>query len=126
LRRNGLEIDRLEAEGRFCWSEAIDPLEERETALGRILSDAAHSGVTVWAGFNWTREVNFEQMVAQQEHLASFVDAARLVVKTAAIESVAEDWSPAALRQAQSTGRGLIRIGYSGLVLSRAMPLPPS
>src|SRR3954447_7248533 len=48
LRRNGLALDRLEAEGRFCWSEAVDPLQERGTELGRALTRAAATGQEVW------------------------------------------------------------------------------
>ena len=63
-------------------------------------------------------------MVAQQERLATLVDPTRLVVKTAAIEAAAADWTPATLRQAQASGRGLIRIAGNGVTLSRAVPLP--
>jgi excisionase family DNA binding protein len=123
--RNGLAIDRLEAEGRFCWSEAVDPGQERKTALGHELIRAGQEGRELWASFNWTREVDLTMMVAQQEQLAALVDPARLVVKTATVEAAAEDWTPTSLRQAQSASRGLIRISHSGLVLSRAIPLPP-
>ena len=124
FRQNGLAIDRLEAEGRFCWSDAVDPAQERDTVLGQVLADAAAEGRGVWASFNWTRQVDLAMMVAQQEQLAALVDPSRLVVKTAAVESATDDWSPATLRQAQALGRGLIRIGHSGLTLSRAVPLP--
>jgi excisionase family DNA binding protein len=125
LRQAGLAIDRLEAEGRFCWSDATDPLQEQGTEVGRSLAEAAAQGQEVWASFNWTRDVDLSMMVAQQEQLANLVDSTRLVVKTAAVEAAVEDWTPTALRQAQSSGRGLIRIAHTGLVLSRAVPLPP-
>jgi excisionase family DNA binding protein len=124
LRRAGLAIDRLEAEGRFCWSDATDPLQERDRAIGRSVAEAAAQGREVWASFNWTREVDLAVMIAQQEQLANLADPTRLVVKTAAIEAVVEDWTPTALRLAQSAERGLIRIAHTGLVLSRAVPLP--
>lgn len=124
FRRNGLEIDRLEAAGRFCWSEAVDPATERDTAVGRTLGEARTAEREIWASFNWTREVDLAKMVAQQEHLAALVDPSRLVVKSAAVEAATGDWSPATLRQAQALQRGLIRIGRNGLTLSRAVPLP--
>jgi excisionase family DNA binding protein len=124
LRRNGLDVDRLEVEGRLCWSEAIDPAQELATALGQLLAETTHEGRQVWVSFNWTREVDLELMIAEQERLAALVDPARLVVKTAAVEAAADDWPQAKLRRAQSSGRGLIRIGRDGLVLSRAAPLP--
>ena len=124
FRRNGLEIDRLEAEGRFCWSTAVAPAQERDQVLRRRLADAKQDGRRVWASFNWTREVDLETMLAQQDELATLVDATHLVVKTAAVEAAADDWSPATLRQAQAFQRGLVRISRTGLVLSRATPLP--
>lgn len=124
FRRNGLAIDRLEADGRFCWSDAVDPRQERDTALGHELARAGREGREVWAGFNWTRDVDLAMMVGQQEWLATLVDPAVLVVNTATIETAAEDWTPTALRQAQTSSRGLIRISHTGLVLSRAVPLP--
>jgi excisionase family DNA binding protein len=124
FRRNGLAIDHLEAEGRFCWSAAVDPCTERGTALGQALATAVAEDREVWASFNWTRGVDLEQMVAQQEQLAALGDPTHLVVKTAAIEAATDDWSPATLRQAQAAQRGLIRIGHGGLTLSRAVPLP--
>ena len=124
FRHNSLEIDRLEAEGRFLWSPAVAPAQERDRVLRRLLADAKQEGRGVWASFNWTREVDLETMLAQQDELADLVDAAHLVVKTAAVEAAAEDWSPATLRQAQAFRRGLVRISRNGLVLSRATPLP--
>lgn len=124
LGRYGLAVDRLEAEGRFCWSTAVDPEQERGTTLGRILTEATRTGTPVWATFNWTRDVDLGQMVAQQEGLAALVDPSRLVVATAAVEAATQDWSPTTLRQAQASRRGLIRIGWDGLVLSRLTPLP--
>jgi excisionase family DNA binding protein len=124
LRRHGLDVERLEGEGRFCWSTAVDPAEERGTEVGRSLEAAAREGCQVWASCNWTREVDLGEMIAQQARLAALIDPARLVVKTAAIEAAAADWSHATLRQAQSAGRGLIRLGRDGFVLSRAAPLP--
>jgi excisionase family DNA binding protein len=124
FRRAGLAIDRLEGDGGFCWSEVTEPLQERGKAVGRAMAEATVRGREVWASFNWTREVDLSMMIAQQEQLAQMVDPTRLVVKTAAIESVVEDWTPAALRLAQSSERGLIRIAHSGLVLGRSVPLP--
>jgi excisionase family DNA binding protein len=124
FRDNGLDIDRLEAERRFCWSQAVNPADERGTAVGRALAEASADGREVWASFNWTREVDLAMMVEQQEQLVTLTVAGRTVVKTATIEAAAEDWTPTALREAQTAARGLIRISHTGLVLSRAVPLP--
>ncbi len=109
FRRNHLETDRLEAERWFCWSPAGDPARERDRVLRRRLADAKQDGSGVWASFDWTREVDLETMLAQQDELAALVDAARLAVKTAAVEAAADDLSPATLRQAQAFRRDLVR-----------------
>jgi excisionase family DNA binding protein len=124
FQRNGLAVDRLEAEGRFFWSTAMVPAEERDAALRRILADAARQGRAVWACFDSTRPIALATMLRQHDEMASLVDASQLVVKTAAVEAATADWSPETLREAQASRRGFIRISRNGLVLSRAMPLP--
>lgn len=124
FRRHGLDIDRLEAEGRFVWSPAIASAQQRDDALGQLLAGARQEGQLVWACCNWTRPVDLELMLAQQEQLMTLVDPSRLVFKTTAVEAVMDDWTPATLRQAQAVQRGLVRISHTGLVLSRAVPLP--
>jgi excisionase family DNA binding protein len=124
FQRNGLDVDRLEAEGRFFWSTAVVPAEERDATLRRILADAARQGRPVWVCFDSTRPVDLATMLRQHDEMAALVDASQLVVKTAAVEAATADWTPATLRQAQASPRGFIRISRNGLVLSRALPLP--
>lgn len=124
LRHNGLAVDRLEAEGRFRWSGEADPASGRGTALRQLLADEAAAGRTVWASFEWTEPVDLEAALRQQEALAAVVDEGRLVVKTAVLEAVADDWPASAQRRVQRTHRGQIRFSRSGLLLSRAVPFP--
>ena len=124
FRRNGLDIDRLEAEGRFVWSPGIASAQERDDALGQLLVGAGQEGRLVWACCNWTRPVDLAVMLAQQQQLTTLVDRSRLVFKTTAVEAVLDVWTPATLRQAQTFHRGLVRISHKDLVLSRAVPLP--
>jgi excisionase family DNA binding protein len=121
---NGLEVGRLEREGRFFMKPEEDPLGEgREDALGRLLDE---EGRTVWASFNWVMEVGLETALKQQQRLAEIVDARQLVVKTAALEEAIEEWSVAELRQAQSSHSATILATESGLSLSRVTPMPSS
>ncbi len=121
---NGLEVGRLEREGRFFMKPEEDPLGEgREDALGRLLDE---EGRTVWASFNWVMEVDLETALKQQQRLAEIVDARQLVVKTAALEEAIEEWSVAELRQAQSSHSATILATESGLSLSRVTPMPSS
>ena len=55
-----------------------------------------------------------------------FVDAWRLVVKTAALEEAIEEWTSSELRRIQSVHSATILASESGLSLSRATPMPPS
>ena len=54
------------------------------------------------------------------------VEERQLVVKTAVLERVIDQWSLAALRRAQVAHSGVIWLSESGLVLSRVRPLPPA
>jgi excisionase family DNA binding protein len=127
LQKNGLEVGRLEREGRFLMRPEEDPLKGgREDMLGQLLEEKASEGRTVWASFNWALEVDLETALEQQQRLTEIVGARKLVVKTAAIEEAIDEWSAAELRRAQSAHAATILATESGLSLSRATPMPPS
>ncbi len=126
LEQNGLEVGRLEREGRLLMSPEGDPLDGREEALGRILEEEAGKGRTVWASFNWALQVDLNTVLEQQERLNELVDTRQLVVKTAALEEAIDEWPVAALRRAQSSHSGTILASQSGLSLSRATSMPVS
>jgi excisionase family DNA binding protein len=121
---NGLEVRRLEREGRFLMRPEEDPLDGREEMLGRLLEEEGGEGRTVWASFNWVMEVELETALEQQDRLAELVDVRQLVVKTAAIEEAIDGWSAAELRRVQSSHSATILASESGLSLSRATPMP--
>jgi len=125
--KNGLEVGRLERQGRLLMRPEEDPLRGgREEVLGRLLEEKASEGHTVWASFNWALEVDLETALEQQKSLADLVGDQQLVVKTAAVEEAIEEWSSSALRRAQSSHSGTILAYESGLSLSRATPMPTS
>jgi excisionase family DNA binding protein len=126
LQKNGLEVWRLEQEGRFLMRPEEDPLDGREEALGRLVEEKASGGRTVWASFDWVMQVDLDTAVEQQERLTEIVDSRQLVVKTAALEEAVDGWSSAELRRAQSSHSVTILATESGLSLSRATPMPPS
>ena len=97
LERNGLEVGRLEREGR-----------------------------TVWASFDWVMQVDLETALEQQKRLTELVDKRQLVVKTAALEETLEEWPATVLRRALSSHSAIILAFKDGLSLSRATPMPPS
>ena len=126
LEENGLDIGRLEREGRMLMRPEGDPLDGRSDALGRILEQEAEKGRTVWASFDWALQVDLETAFEQQERLTRLVDTRQLVVKTAALSEVVDEWSSTELRQAQSSHSTTILASENGLSLSRATPMPSS
>src|SRR5215212_1185814 len=125
--KNGLEVGRLEREGRFLMRPEKVPLGGgREDELARLLEEEGGEGRTVWASFDWVMEVDLETALEQQDRLTELIDARQLVVKTAAIEEAIDRWSAAELRRAQSSHSATILATESGLSLSRATPMPPS
>ncbi len=124
--QNGLEVGRLEREGRFLMRLEGDPSDERSDALEQLLEEEAGKGRTVWASFDWALQVDLETALKQQGRLNELVESRQLVVKTAALEEAIDDWSSSALRRAQSSHSGTILASRSGLSLSRATPMPLS
>ncbi len=125
--RNGLEVGRLEREGRLVMRPETDPLGGgRGDELARLLEEVGEKGRAVWASFNWVTDVDLETALEQQERLTELVDARRLVAKTAALGEAIDEWSSSELRRAQSSHAATILASESELSLSRATPMPPS
>ena len=123
---NGLAARRLQREGRLLMRSEEDPLGGREDQLGRLIEEGVGEGRAVWASFDWVRPVDLETALEQQERLTGLADSRQLVVETAALEGAIEEWSSAALRQAQSSHSGTIFASERNLSMSRAAPMPPS
>src|SRR5215208_2376618 len=126
LEKNGLEVERLEREGRFLMRVEEDPLDTRGTALRRLIEEETGEGRTVWASFDWVRQVDLNTALEQQERLTELVDSGQLVIKTATLEEVTDQWPSSALRQGHSLHSGVILASESELSLSRARPMPSS
>jgi excisionase family DNA binding protein len=124
LERNGLDATRLEGEGRLLMV-AENPAEERTEGLRRILEGEVADGRTVWASFNWTKRVDVERAIAQQEALRELADARQLVIKTAVLERVTDEWDAGERRRAQASHSGTISLSDAGLSLARVTPLSP-
>ncbi len=124
---NGLEAGRLRREGRLLMRPEGEPLgDARGDTLARILEEEEEKGRTVWASFNYVKQVDLETALEQQKRLTEIVDARQLVVKTAALEEAIDDWTPSELRRVQSAHAAIILASEGGLSLSRATPMPPS
>jgi excisionase family DNA binding protein len=125
LERNGLDVGRLEEEGLFRFVPDDDPLNGRVETLRKLVDVADRDGRIVWATFNWTEQVDLETALRQQEELMELIDERQLVVKTAVLERVVDEWPSSTLRRAQVAHSGVIWLSKSGVVLSRVKPLPP-
>ncbi|MDP9438547.1 MAG: helix-turn-helix domain-containing protein [Actinomycetota bacterium] len=123
LERNGLDATRLE-EGRQVMV-AEDPPEKRTDGLRRVLKGEAADGRTVWASFNWTKRLDVDRAIAQQEALTELADARQLVTKTAVLERVANGWDAGERRRAWNSHSGTISLPEAGLSLARVTPLSP-
>jgi excisionase family DNA binding protein len=125
--QNGFEASRLKREGRLLMREEEGPLGDRRgNALARLLEEEGEKGRTVWASFNWVRQVDLQTAFEQQERLTELVDTRQLVVKTAALEEAIDEWPSSMLRRVQSSHSAIILASEGGLSLSRATPMPPS
>lgn len=122
----GLEVGRLEQEGRLLMRPEEGPQDRRGDVLGQLLEEIDGEERTVWVSFNWATQVDLDTALEQQEKLAEGVGVKQLVVKTAALEEAIDEWSAAELRQAQSVHSGTIFASESRILFSRATPMLPS
>jgi excisionase family DNA binding protein len=124
LEPHGLEVGRLEEEGRFRFTSEPDPQRGRTEELRRLLSEEADGGRSVWVSFNWAEQIDLDAALRQQEALQEVVEEGELVVKTAVLEEVVDEWPGKMLRRAQVLHSGTIWLSESGLALSRVTPPP--
>lgn len=125
LDERGLNVGRLEREGRFCFHREEDPAGGRREALERLISREATAGRTIWATFDWTTDVDIQTALRQQEELSNLADQQQIVVKTAVLEEVADRWSPEARRWAETVHSGTIWVSGENVSFSRVAHLPP-
>ena len=126
LEEHGLEVRRLEGEGRLRFVPQRRPLEDRTETLRKIIEDETDSGRAIWASFNWTEMVDLETTLIQQEEMAELVDASQLVVKTAVLEEISDAWPMEERRRAWTAHAGTAWLSERGLALGRFVPLSPS
>lgn len=123
LTHNGLDVARLERQGRLRLIAEKDPAPVKRTeALSRLVEEA-DGGRTIWAAFDWTEKTGVDEALAQQEGLTELADTNQLVIKTAVLEEVTDGWPAAERRRAQMAHAGTIWLSEAGLSLSRVTPL---
>lgn len=129
LERDGVEVGRLEQEGRFRFRRAGHPPNGRAEALRRVLEelegeDDGGEGRVLWASFDWTQPLDLEAALAHREELQGLVEARRLVVVTAVLEEVLDEWPAPMHRKARAGHPGEIWLSKAGLALARSGPVP--
>ena len=119
LIRHGLEVQRLEREGRlrFVAEDAARP--NRMEALRPLIAAQTGEGRPLWAAFNWAEQIELDAALAQQEELAKLTGRVPAVILTQVLERITDDWPPATRRRLRDLHRSLIELSTSGLVLSR-------
>ena len=124
LESEGLDVARLEDEGRLRFIEESDPPEERVESLRQILTEEAETGRPLWSSFNWMVNVDLDKVLERQEALTQFVSDRQIETMTLITEQEAGDWPPALQRQVQTLHTGMLWISEAGLLTSRLAPLP--
>ncbi len=122
--RNGLEVGRLEAEGRLRFVSETGEPGERMREVERLVAQERDEGRSVWVDFNWEAGLDLEAALQQQRALSGLIEDTRLVIKTAVLESTLDEWPGAEQRRAQVMHAGTMWLSESGLALSRVTPPP--
>ena len=124
LSRNGLEVARLEGEGRLRFvSERGEP-GGRIREVERLVAQEGGEERSVWVDFNWESGLEVEAALKQQGALSGFIENTQLVIKTAVLEATLDEWPGSTQRRAQVMHAGTIWLSESGLALSRVTPPP--
>jgi hypothetical protein len=125
LQQRGLDVARLEAEGRFSFRPEIDPRQGRAALLRELPTEGGVGDRTIWVSFDWSQPVDLALVIEQQAAMAAMVGAERLVVKTAVLDELADDWPARSRRQLWELHGGFIELSEASVSFSRRTALPP-
>ncbi len=125
LKRHGLEVSRLEEQGRLRFVAEHSP-GERLKELRRLAAEEADSHRPLWVDFNWEERIDLDTALRHQEELTAFVEDGQFVVKTSLLEETLDAWPGATQRRAHALhGGGTIWLSRDGLSLCHMVPVPP-
>ena len=123
MENRGLEVERLEEEGRFRFVEEDHGADYVEV-LRRIYDEEVDGGGhTLWASFDWTKDVDLEEAVKRQEEITLFMADRQAVVQTGVLEVDADEWPPPVRRRAQVVHSGTVWFSEAGLATNRVEPV---
>jgi hypothetical protein len=120
-RRDELDLEDLEGEGRFLWRLEPDPL-QGVAAVRQILAEETLDGRSLWVDFNWLGEPALEVALQQRARLAGLVESYPLVVATGVVEPELPQWPAEDVQRRLLESRHcIIRYARQGLLLSRVV-----
>ena len=129
--KEGLEVGRLEKEGRLIFAKEDELGDDgRVDALRQVLSERREEGRTLWASFDWSKGVDPDEALGHQVAMTRFVQGGeerqqqQVAVMTGIVDEEMDEWSIATQRRTATSHLGIVWISEEGLVLSRAAPLP--
>jgi hypothetical protein len=124
--RGGLELRRLEEEGRFRLVAQGTLEGDQIDTLWRLMDEEGFKGRSIWANFNLNEQVDLDAALRQQEQMAQFVEDKALVVKLSVLERAVDEWPDTLLRRAELMRTGTLWLSESGLAFRRVLPSPRS
>ncbi len=126
LGERGLEIERLEGEGRFRFVEEGHDV-DHVGALRRVYDEEVNGGGhTLWASFDWVAGVDLEEAVEHQGKLTRFLADRQVVVQTGVLEGETDEWPPPLGRKAQLVHSATVWLSGAGLATTRVTPVAES
>ena len=124
MKGEGLDVERLEGEGRFRFVENYGrPEDDRARVLRGVYDEEVRAGRGLWASFDWTKDADFERALRRQGGLTRFVADRHLVVQTAVLERDADEWPPPVGRRAQLVHSATLWLSEAGLASTRVAPV---
>lgn len=119
----GLEVSRLESEGRFHFVAEPGGSGNRPHEVRRLSTEASRDGRSLWVNFNWEEGLDLDTALEQQKALTDFIEDTGLVIATSVLEEVLDYWPSAVQRRAQVLHAGTLWLSEAGISLSRVLPL---
>jgi excisionase family DNA binding protein len=121
-RRRGLDVERLEGEGRLRFV-AEEEDERHLEVLRRFYEEEADEGRSMWVSCDWEVGVDLEEALERQRELTRYVADRQLVVQTSILESDTDGWPLPLGRQAQRVHSASVWFSEVGLATVRFSPL---
>ena len=125
IAKAGLDVERLEGEGRlrFVEEEGTDKVADHVEALERFYEEIAPSGATIWASFDWAIGVDPQEAVERQREVTRLSARRSLVVQTGVLEEQTDGWPPPLVRKAQLMHTATVWLSEEGLASTRVAPV---